>query len=173
MEMKFKIEHAKQTDGALFADTIFRVHENMEHKEWFAIDNEEYMTHMLQEGNGIGYLAKEVETDNLAAVFLVTFPGNSDDNLGRDIGLSEEELNDVAHMDTVGVFPEYRGNRLQYRLMQNAENELREKGYRYLMCTVHPDNPYSRKNVIDQGYEPVKKALKYGGFLREIFVKYL
>lgn len=171
--MEFKIEHGKQTDGPLFADTLSRVQETMEHKEWFVVDDEEYMTKMLQEGNGIGYVAREAEKGTVAAVFLVTFPGTSRDSLGWDLGLPEEELPKVAHMDTVGVFPQYQGNRLQYRLMQKAERELREKGYRYLMCTVHPENPYSRKNVMDQGYQPVKKALKYGGFLREIFVKYL
>ena len=38
------------------------------------------------------------------------------------------------------------------------------------MCTVYPENRYSRQNVISQGYEPVKSALKYGGYLREIFL---
>ena len=39
------------------------------------------------------------------------------------------------------------------------------------MCTVHPENRYSRQNIIKQGFKPVKTALKYGGYRREIFLR--
>ena len=76
-------------------------------------------------------------------------------------------------MDTAAVLPEYRGQKLQYRLMQMAEEELKKEGLRYLMCTVHPQNRYSRENVLRQGYEVAATKEKYGGYLRDILLKRL
>ena len=168
--MTFKIVKAEETGYQLFASVIQEVYEALEQKEWFAADNAEYTYHMLKDCNGVGYKAVHEPSGAVAGIFLVTFPGNSEENLGRDIGLSEEALSLVAQMDSVAILPQYRGAGLQKRLMQHAERELTEQGYRYFMCTVHPENRYSRQNVISQGYEPVKSALKYGGYLREIFL---
>ena len=85
--------------------------------------------------------------------------------------LFRSELPLVAHMDSVAVLPGYRGHRLQRRLMEAAEKDLTESGFKFLMCTVHPDNRYSRNNVISRGYEPVMVKEKYGGIVREIFLK--
>ena len=85
--------------------------------------------------------------------------------------MGDQELSLVAHMDSVAILPEYRGYKLQYRLMQTAEGDLREKGFRYLLCTVHPDNRYSRDNIVSQGYKSVAVKEKYGGYMREIFLK--
>lgn len=41
------------------------------------------------------------------------------------------------------------------------------------MCTVHPENYYSRNNVIRQGYEVVLTKEKYGGYIRDILLKKL
>lgn len=169
--MTFTIVRAKREDYQLFADIIKAVYDALEQKEWFAADNADYTYHMLKEGNGIGYKALEEASGETAGIFLVTFPGNSEENLGRDIGLAEEELPFVAHMDSAAVLPGYRGVGLQKRLMEHAETEMKAQGYRYLMCTVHPENKYSRQNVTSQGYEMVKTAIKYGGYERGIFLK--
>lgn len=85
--------------------------------------------------------------------------------------LSGEALHQVAHMDSVAILPEYRGMGLQYRMMQVAEKELKDAGYRYLMCTVHPKNRYSRENILRQSYRVVATKEKYGGYLRDILLK--
>ncbi len=77
----------------------------------------------------------------------------------------------MAHMDTAVVLPQYRGAHLQRRLMKAAEKELRKEGFRYLCCTVHPDNRYSRESVLSQGYHVAASVKKYGGYPRDILVK--
>ena len=47
---------------------------------------------MLKDCNGVGYKAVHEPSGAVAGIFLVTFPGNSEENLGRDIGLSEEDV---------------------------------------------------------------------------------
>lgn len=171
--MEFEIKKASEEDYEEIAALIASVWQQLEEKDWFVADNADYTYHMLKKGNGIGFKAVEKASRRLAGVFLITFPGTSEENLGRDIGMEEEKLCRVAHMDSVAVLPEYRGNGLQLRLMQRGEEELRRLGYSYLMCTVHPDNIYSKENVIRQGYQAAAKKEKYGGYVREIFLKTL
>jgi len=171
--MDFKIEKALPKDYKLFADIIQSVWEAMDQKEWFMADNADYTYHMLFSGKGTGYKAIEQHSKKAAGVFLATVPGISPENMGYDIGLTENELPLVAHMDSVAILPQYRGRRLQYRLMQAAEADLRKQGFHCLLCTVHPDNLYSRNNVISQGYQSIAVKEKYGGHIREIFMKRL
>ncbi len=168
---EFKIEKASAEDYQIFADVIQAAWEAMDQKEWFMADNADYTYRMLSTGKGRGYKAVDMATGDVAGVFMAAAPGLEEDNLGYDIGLSKDDLPLVAHMDSVAVLPGYRGHRLQRRLMEAAEKDLTESGFKFLMCTVHPDNRYSRNNVISQGYEPVMVKEKYGGFVREIFLK--
>ena len=80
-------------------------------------------------------------------------------NLGYDLNFSAEDLMRVVHMDTAAVHPDYRGQKLQHRMMLHAEKELAGK---ILLCTIHPDNRYSLNNVLKQGYTIEKKLEKYG-----------
>ena len=73
----------------------------------------------------------------------------------------------------MAILPEYRGMRLQAILMEAAEQELAVKGYRYMMCTVHPDNSFSRNNMVRQGYRAVCRKEKYGGRIRDVMLKEL
>ncbi|MGN0371350.1 MAG: GNAT family N-acetyltransferase [Enterocloster sp.] len=169
--MDLVIEKAVPGDSRAISELIKTVWEQMDRKEWYVIDDEKYIYDLLSSGKAIGYKAVDWDNGKLAGIFYVIFPGKSEGNLGRDIGLPEEELELVAHMDSAAILPEYRGNDLQYRMMQEAERELTERGFRYLMCTVHPENHYSRGNVLQQGYQVMATKEKYGGYLRDILMK--
>lgn len=171
--MEFQIRKAGLEDCRAIAGVIREVWEQMEEKSWFVADDENWVRQALEDGRGMAYLAKEAESGELAGIFLVTFPGEQPDHLGNDIGMSEEEKRLTAHMETAAIRPAYRGNRLQYLLMQKAEEELRDLGYRYLMCTVHPDNQFSLQNILKQDYEIAATKEKYGGYLRHIMKKRL
>ncbi len=142
-------------------------------KEWFVIEEKEWLKERMQSGRGILYQAFDAGKGQMAGVLFVVLPGNVEDNLGEDAGIAQDQLQKVAHMDTAAVLPEYRGQKLQYKMMQMAEKDLRDMGYRYLMCTVHPDNRFSRNNITGQGYTLVATKRKYGGYLRDIMWKEL
>lgn len=169
--MEFLMKQAEISEAEDVARLIQDVWERMEQKDWYVADNAEYTAGMMRSGKGIVYKAVEPMTGTMAAVFMVTFPGDGEENLGRDIGLSGGELERVVHMESMAVLPEYRGNHLQRRMMQAAETGLKDAGYRYLMGTVHPDNQFSRNNFLSQGYQIVMTKEKYGGYLRDIFLK--
>lgn len=172
-QMEFLLEKCEIEETDSIVHLIETVYEQMAEKEWFAADNGEYTRETLISGQGRAYKAVETLSGRMAAVFMTSYPGLSSENLGLDIGLPKDQLNKVAHMDSAAVLPQYRGHGLQRRLMQMAEPDLINEGYRYLCCTVHPDNQYSLNSILSQGYRIMATREKYGGYLRHILMKEL
>ncbi len=145
----------------------------MEHQEWFAPDEEISLRDAFSQHKAMGWKVIDSERKSLVGFFIVQFPGKAPDNLGRDIALPEEELEKVAHFDSVMIHPNYRGHHLQKRLIPYGEQAIKKCGYRYIMCTIHPDNIYSLQNTLAEGFEIMTKKLKYGGLPRYILKKEL
>lgn len=169
--IEFEIRKADTDDIETVIQMIQAVLSEMSKPEWFAADNAEYTRSQLLAGTGIAYIAIEKSNLTPAAVFLVAFPGSSSENLGLDAGLTSEDLTLVAHMDSAAVLPAFRGCHLQRKLMTAAESDLKAAGFRYLFCTVHPENSYSLNSVLSLGYEIVTVCEKYGGYLRAVLRK--
>lgn len=175
--MKFEIKRAVPKEAEGLYEIMQLVADGMEHPEWFVQDDLTYiqahMGHMPLQKQDAGFILKAVdEAGNTAGFFMVAFPGLTGKNLGHHLELKQKQLLTVAHMDSVVILPEFRGNGLQYKLIQKAEEVLREEtDYRIFMATVHPDNTYSLQNVLSLGYEVVAEALKYGGYRRYILKK--
>lgn len=171
--MEFQLTKAKAEEASLLTSLIREVWNGMEQQEWFAPEEgENYIRQLIEQEKGVAWIATDTALEKIAGLFLIVYPGKDNpDNLGRDISLPEHELNLVAHMDTVVVHPSFRGYGLQRKLTAKAEEELRAAGYRYLLCTVHPDNCFSRINMEKAGYRCVKQVLKYGGLPRLILMK--
>ena len=62
---------------------------------------------------------------------------------------------------------------MQEQMLEAAESLLDKEKYYYLMCTIHPDNEFSRNNMESHGYKVKKIALCYGGLPRCILLKNL
>ena len=190
--MNFQIKQAVPADGQAIGDLMQEIWAEMAHKEWYVPDDGPHVTALLEEGKAIAFLAL-AETDGgeagsgeagaagedpaaeaggvLAGAFLAVLPGRSEENLGREYGLSEGELDLAAHMDSVAVRKAFRGFGLQHRLMEVTEEALAAKGIRYLFCTAHPENTYSQNNIRSLGYEAFLQKDMYGGYRRDLFIK--
>lgn len=166
-----RIEKATTKDASEMLQLIQEVHDKMEQKQWYVIDGMEEYAEYLEDGKGVAYKAVDEENGKMAGIFLAIIPKDHETNLGYDIGFTKEQAAQVAIMETAAILPKYRGQKLQYRTMMAAEEELRQLGYRYLLCTVHPDNRFSLQNVLKQGYQIMMTKEKYGGFLRHILLK--
>lgn len=170
--MKFIFKEATKNDIVALSQLIREVWENLEHKEWFALyDDNNYIHELLESRKGSAWKAIDPTTGHMAGLYIITYPGTDPDNLGIDIGLPEPELSRVAHMDAIVVHPLYRGQGLQQQLTLFAEQELVDNGSRYFMCTIHPDNIYSKNNMERCGYKVMKQVVKYGGLPRLILFK--
>lgn len=166
-----EIIRATVFDAKEMTELVQYVHSCMDNKEWYVIDDLDYYAHYLKEGNGITYKAIDVETKKMVGIFMAIIPDNREVNLGYDIGFDDAKCKKVAIMETAAVLPEYRGNNLQYRLMQAAEKDLIELGYQYLTGTVHPDNRFSLNAFLKQGYHIAVTKEKYQGLVRHVLMK--
>lgn len=147
-------------DTVRFVDFLAEVKKTVVRQDWFYMDPPDLIRKMMEDGTMELWLA--MDGDRLAASFDILYPGIESYNYGYDLGLTEDELRLVIHMDTSAVHPDYRGLGLQRRMIANAEMELSGQGRRILLSTVHPDNLYSLNNLLRQGYEIQKRMQKYG-----------
>ena len=115
---------------------------------------------MMEDGTMDLWLA--MDRGQIAAAFDVLYPGMKSFNYGYDLGLTEQELLQVIHMDTSAVHPSFRGQGLQGKMVREAEVALSGQGKKILLCTVHPENKYSLNNMLKHGYVIQKRVLKYG-----------
>ena len=158
--MEIQIRKGNCEDTEQFLRLLQEVRENMEHREWFYLDPPEEVRERM--AKGILELWVAMDGDKMAAALDILRPGLEEYNYGYDLDFSKEDLLRVINMDSAAVHPDYRGRGLQRRLIQQAEKQLQEEGDHILLCTVHPDNHFSLRNVLSQGYEIRKRDCKYG-----------
>ena len=113
-------------------------------------------------------MGRAEDAQRLAGVFTVVYPGTSPVNYGWKLNLPPEDLVRVVNMDTAAVHSDYRGQGLQRRLMETAERELGPG--KILLCTIHPDNRYSLRNALTEGYE-IQATLPMYGSIRHLLRK--
>lgn len=171
MTQEFTIRRADLAD----LDSIMAIMETAvqtaNQADWFVADNRDFVKrHLRQEGF---VLLADNQNQQTAGFLIVRFPGLAMDNLGLEFDDSKDRLLKTAHIETVAVLPDFRGNGLQVRLVQAAETLLSQTPYCYFMATVHPDNHYSLNSMIRQGYRILSTTTKYGGLDRHILYKNL
>lgn len=166
--MKVSIRKGGMRDVENYIRLLHEVKSAMAQQEWFFLDSDEEIRTMMAEDIMELWVA---EADSLlAGAFSILHPGMDGCNYGHDLGFDREHLMRVVQMDTAAVHPDYRGNGLQKRLMEAAENEIRKQPGRILLCTIHPDNRFSLENVLKQNYRIEKTVEKYGS-IRHILRK--
>ncbi|MEE0057099.1 MAG: hypothetical protein U0J42_02090 [[Bacteroides] pectinophilus] len=106
----FVICRASMDDAGLIYDMMMEVHSGLEDKSVLVCGDIDYVRRNIQD-TGFALIAyhKESMTMEPAGIFVFEYPGESEDNLGNDIGLTKEELLKVVHMDTVVVRSKFRG----------------------------------------------------------------
>lgn len=143
---------------------------NLDNEDLFYFDNYEfYKYHLENEGVILGCYINEV----LIGYGVMIIPKYDDENLGYDLKLPQDELLYVAHLDSVAIHPDFRGNKLQVKIFSMLEEIAKQRGYKHLCSTVSPQNIYSIKNLEILGLEKRLEKLKYRGKNRYIYYKFL
>lgn len=109
--------------------------------------------------------------EKMAGVIILVEPSGGETDLRKNLKCHTVE--NAADFKLVMIRKEYRGLGLQHSLMWVLEKIAYQKGYKYLCVSVSPDNPYSRRNIINSGYEFDHQEVLYGGLEREVYVKKL
>lgn len=165
----FLIKQATSEDAEEIYKVMQTVHSRLVDKSTYVCDRWEDVKAMLTE-NGLGVVALNRE-QKMVGCLLCKYPGDSQENLGRDIRLPEPELVKVVHAESAVVLEEYRGNSLQSKMLQAAERLIDKEKYRFLIATVSPDNPASFKTLEQNGFQYIVTKEKYGGLLRRVYRK--
>lgn len=162
------LREALPADAAEISDIMQKVYGQLENKTLFVCDDAQVVEELIATAGGVVACGAD---GRIAGSFLLRFPGEAEDNLGRDIGLPEEALCRVAHMESAVVLPRYRGRGLQKRMLDELEKRIDTDVYTYFLATVSPDNPASCKTFERAGYRHVMTKEKYGGLQRRIYLK--
>lgn len=146
---------------------------SLQNKELFVSDSRDFiLNQVLKPGRGkaIGIFV----ADKLIAYRTIAYPGISDWNLGRELDIDESNLDKVVHLEATAVHPDYRGNRLQAKMLKHTINYVEGLGYHYIMSTVSPYNYPSLKSVIGSQLSIHSINLRdgiYGGKLRYLLLR--
>lgn len=165
------IRPAKLQDAEAIHTIMVEVSNALPDPSIYVCDDLDYVKAQLS-GNGFGVVACDA-AERIVGSFIFRFPGMSQDNLGRDIQFAEEELSYVVHTESCVVLPSHRGQNLQLKMLQYAEQLVDYNKYKYMLATVSPENPASYKTLEKAGYAHITTKEKYGGLVRRIYQKNL
>ncbi|AXI00579.1 GNAT family N-acetyltransferase [Sporosarcina sp. PTS2304] len=120
---------------------------------------------------GHGMIAGAFVNDQLVAIRAMLDPGEDEEHLGVDAGVSKEQLAHVLYSEISEVDPAYRGRGLQTTLGKWLMDYVNKDRYHYICATVAPFNIPSLKDKFALGLRIVALKVKYGNKLRYIFLK--
>lgn len=87
-------------------------------------------------------------------------------------GLDNLNYEKVVDYGSMFVNPKYVGNGLQYQMLEVLDKHSKELGYEYAISTIHPDNMYSIRNLVKDGFVLVgSREFKRG--IRNVYLKKL
>lgn len=141
------------------------VKEKMEHPEWLGDFSQEDLRYELRNGSKIWIFY--LENEPICSMMLM--PSSVSSLKKFNLNLDPSEVVDYGPMF---VNPNYIGNKLQYQMLVELDNYCREKGYKYAVATIHPDNIFSINNIMKNGFKLTgQKEFKRG--IRNIYLKNL
>lgn len=144
------------------------VRSRMEKPELFLPDEREELCRMLQTGLCVGVFVAQA----LVGFLILRYCGEDEHNYAAVLDIPRSEWKYWANADSAAVHPDYRGNRLQQRMLKLAE-EWRDPAIIGLAATVSPQNRYSLDNVLACGFSVAKRCEMYGGHDRYVLQKRL
>ena len=63
------------------------------------------------------------------------------------------DYKDVVDYGPMFVNPKFVGNKLQYQMLKELDEYCIKLGYKYAAGTIHPDNIYSIRNLLNDNFE--------------------
>lgn len=141
------------------------VKQKMEHPEWLGDFLKEDLINMLKEKTVIWiyYL------DSEPVCSMMFIPSTEKDLKKFEIAL---DYNEVVDYGPMFVNPKYIGNGLQYQMLKELDKYSIDRGYKYAIGTIHPDNVYSINNLLKDDFKLVGTKQFTRG-IRNIYLKNL
>lgn len=139
---------------------------NMEYPDWLGDFSREDLCNMLDNNTKICMYYKDSEF--VCSMMLI--PSTKKDL--KKFGLDNLDNEKVVDYGPMFVNSKYVGNGLQYQMLELLDKYSKELGYEYAVSTIHPDNVYSIRNLVKDGFVLVgSREFKRG--IRNIYLKEL
>lgn len=161
---EIEIIKLKESDLEEYLDLILTVKNNMEHPEWLGdFSKEEYINILNNKGGIIGFKHNH---NLIGAGVLIQ---STKEELEKFL-LSDLQLDDVINFGPQMVHPKYIGNKIQKLIIENLESISKVKNYKYALGTIHPNNIFSQKNLLESEFIRIGEfILKRGP--RDLYLK--
>ena len=137
---------------------------HLERKEFFIPFTDEEIEAMFDSEKTIIYGA--FENDKLVGTAQLYLQESYVENIKELIDLKD---NKVVELGGYLVLPEYRNKGIMKALESILIDKAKEKGYEYIVITIHPDNIPSNKVAKSTGAKIVKTT-NLGNYLRNIYL---
>ena len=141
------------------------VKKEMKEPDWLGDFSKDDILYMLDNNSKIWMYFKDEEF--ICSMMLIPSTKKDLDKFGIDL-----DFNEVVDYGPMFVNPKYVGNSLQYQMLKELDEYSSNKGYKYAISTVHPNNIYSINNLIKDGFELVGNRIFTRGE-RNIYYKKL
>lgn len=117
-----------------------------------------------------GIVLGAVVNETLIGFSTILFPNLEKDNLGMDLGLSEDAAGKVGYLEASNVRPEFNGNSLQKTLRSCIfEIAAQREHWEHVVSTVSPKNYASMIGSFSFGLVIIKLQRKYRNYWRYTF----
>lgn len=166
--MTIGIQRLGPADLGLLLDLQEKIHAAQPDPDTFQRSTPEFLAYCLADG---GRCYRAVHGDETVAYRIVYFPRERPFNLAIDTTVPAAEYGTVAHFDTIGVLPDWRGHGLARRLNSRALTDLADTGTRHILATSAPTNPYGVRALTEAGARAIGVVEKFGGKLRLLFYR--
>lgn len=152
------LEKDEVEEALEFQQGIF---DGMPRKEWFYLVTRDEFLRVMEGRGKVGFL---MDGDREMSIFSFSY---GEDDLLEKYGLDNKN---VMIVHGVMVKEEYRGRGLQRKMLKMAVGDAKKNEVDGVAATVHPDNIYSLRNFLSEGFEIMNKIKIYNG---ERYVVYL
>lgn len=141
------------------------VKKEMKEPDWLGDFSKDDILYMLDNNSKIWMYFKDEEF--ICSMMLIPSTKKDLDKFGIDL-----DFNEVVDYGPMFVNSKYVGNSLQYQMLKELDEYSSNRGYKYAISTVHPNNIYSINNLIKDGFELVGNRIFTRGE-RNIYYKKL
>ncbi len=163
-----ELESDKQIDEIILLQK--RVYSNLPKSEWLEPVDKDFLLKCIKED---AYIFGLMIENRLVGVFILYSPKNFLEHLANELNIKQDRFFQYVHLELYMLDPKYQGKGLGSFLINKCIELALEKRWKYLVCTVHPNNKASLESLRKSGFELRKTKTMYGDKLRHIMSKEL
>lgn len=143
---------------------------NLERQDFCIELTKDELKALLTEGRGFSYGIFVNQT--LISFYSILFP-NKDEYLGKDVGLTTQDMGICANLEITHTLNNYQGNKLQKLLCELCLEEIKKNHphIKYIMATIAPENYSSMASTLCFNVYAFILKNKYDNLKRYILLK--